>query len=198
MKTRFAVVSFCAAISLSSPLLADEGEAQAETQTAEPSDPSDSTAAGAGAPSSVAETEVHRVEERRRAAEEEGNPLAADRLRNAVERWKRVARVWLEVAQAAKAAAELEAQTTELVIQTRRARTLVEQTEARRARALGELRKLGVDAIAQSADPGPVTPASAARATDAAPAPAADGPPAPATPAPATPAPPRSPSDPNR
>ena len=80
----------------------------------------------------------------------EGEQLAADRYADAASRWKRVAAALEKATQIAKEAARLEQSTTQLQDQTRRARTLVEQTEARRARALGELRRMGIEAVPTS------------------------------------------------
>ena len=107
-------------------------------------------------PRQIAQQRAERAKLEEKRAEEAGDHLAAERLADVVERWTRVASAWLEAARRAQQAAEIEEQTLALETQTRRARTLVEQTEARRARALGELRRLGVEPVTPTApDPQP-------------------------------------------
>lgn len=81
------------------------------------------------------------------AANKRGDSLAAQRWNDVVERWKRVAVLLERAAEVARQATQIEEHTSELKTQARRARNLVEQTEIRRARALGELRRLGVEPV---------------------------------------------------
>jgi hypothetical protein len=109
----------------------------------------------------LAKKEAADAEQRRQKATNEGEHLVADRFADAVVRWNRVAELWLKAAKLAQQAALLEQETLKLETKARQARTLVEQTEARRARALGELRRLDVHPVAPTKQP--ITPDSATK-----------------------------------
>lgn len=137
----FAYGLFCASTAFAEENMATTDQASAQTQAPPTRDKTPSQAANMH---NARATKLHQQ------AKDAGDQLAANRYADAAKRWTRAAAALEKAAQAAKEAASLERETTRLQEQTRNARTLVEQTEARRARALGELRRLGVEAISTS------------------------------------------------
>lgn len=77
-------------------------------------------------------------------AAKSGSRLAEERYADTALRFRKAASILERAAQAEATAAELERKTVELETQARRARTLVEQTETRRARAQARLQELGL------------------------------------------------------
>lgn len=77
-------------------------------------------------------------------AKKAGKSLAAERLEKAAATWEKVARHQEGAAKLEEDAAQIERKTLDLKSQARRARSLVEQTETRRSRAVARLRELGL------------------------------------------------------
>ncbi len=92
---------------------------------------------------------------RRRASEanKSGKKLVADRLEKVATIWDKVARHQEQAAKLEREAAEIERETLKLNSKARRAHSLVEQTETRRARALARLRELGLRETPEGAQP---------------------------------------------
>jgi len=88
--------------------------------------------------------QVKASEARQKKAQADGDTASAQRWADVVQRYRRIAALAQQAASLAQQATAIEEQTAELNTQTRRARNLLEQTEVRRARALGELQRLGI------------------------------------------------------
>ncbi len=84
--------------------------------------------------------------ERQAEAERAGNIAVARRLEALAAQWARVKEARIQATKREAAATQLEEENLELEARVARAVTLVEQTEARRARALARLRELDLDA----------------------------------------------------
>lgn len=97
-------------------------------------------------PDASAAQEVAQAKERQAEAARNGDTDRARRLEALASQWERVRKARIQAAKLETAATRLEKKNLELEAQAARAITLVEQTEARRARALARLRKLGLDA----------------------------------------------------
>lgn len=106
---------------------------------AENSPPARSGIVGARAESRAKDTEKQATE-----AESQGKALIAKRLLALSQIWRRVAEAERQAAEVERKVRELESKSLTLQDQSRRAAALIEQTEARRARALGRLQQLGL------------------------------------------------------
>lgn len=91
-----------------------------------------------------AREQASRAQKRAESARTDGKRLVAARYAQAQKMWLQVAATLERAATLEKQAAQLESETTELEARSRRAATLVEQTEARRARAWARLKELGL------------------------------------------------------
>jgi hypothetical protein len=96
------------------------------------------------APGAAAQKNAEDAGERAAEAAKSGKTLVAKRLKKLAGIWKRVAAAQEKAAKLEEEAAAIERQTLELKSKARKAHSLVEQTENRRARALARLRKLGL------------------------------------------------------
>lgn len=96
-------------------------------------------------------------------AKKAGQGLVAERLEAAATIWDKVAAHQEKAAKLEADAAKIERKTLEIKSQARRAHSLVEQTETRRARAIARLRELGLSESPEtpSAAPPPATPPGA-------------------------------------
>ncbi len=104
------------------------------------------------------------ADERSKQAEAARKPLVAERLKDLSRLWKRVAEEEKRAAEQEKLAAELEEKTLDLESKARRASSLLEQTEARRARALARLQQLGIEVPLEKSSAKPESTASEAPA----------------------------------
>lgn len=98
-------------------------------------------------PSSVGRTARAKAKDARARASEadgSGQELVAKRLEKVATIWEKVARHQERAAKLEEEAAKIERETLDLKSKARRAHSLVEQTETRRARALARLRDLGL------------------------------------------------------
>jgi hypothetical protein len=96
---------------------------------------------------------------RAKAARQSDKPLVADRYENLHSIWLKVAEAMRKAVEFEKKAALLENQTSEIESKSRKAVIVLEQTEARRARAVARLEQLGLI-------PAPPQPSAATEATD--------------------------------
>ena len=158
----------------STPPAADEKStppaAKEKLQSAPPSAESESAPSRVKASRDAggqAQSEADQASDRENKSRTGGHTLIADRLAALAKMWLRVA-----VAQRKAAALELQAdalerETIELEAQARRGASLVEQTDARRARALGRLQELGLVEELEKTTP-PPAPADPAATTEGA------------------------------
>src|SRR5690606_6974887 len=138
------------------PAVVASGEKSQATPTV-PTDAGSETSADAGGQAKAEADQASVRESKSRAA---GQSVIADRL-------AALAKLWLRAAVATRKAAELELQadtiereTLELEAQARRGASLVEQTEARRSRALGRLKELGLEEEMKEPVPAPAASTS--------------------------------------
>lgn len=137
------------------PLLADEEKtgSRASSQKRAPSE----AKARRTPPGHAARSKAQNARQRAQEAKKSGKTLVAERLEKAASTWEKVARHQEEAAKLEEDAAQIEKKTLDLKAQARRAHSLVEQTETRRARAVARLRELGqsdLPSSPQSANPG--------------------------------------------
>lgn len=90
---------------------------------------------------------------RRASAEADGKDHLAARLTALVEQWKRLALALVDASNAEAEASAVEQESLALEESASRAEALLEQTEARRARALGRMRELGLSPPVPEAAP---------------------------------------------
>lgn len=114
-------------------------------------------------PSQFAQKKAKDLRSRAAKAKKAGQGLVAERLEAAAALWDKVAAHQEKAAKLEGDAAKIERKTLELKSQARRAHSLVEQTETRRARAVARLRELGLSESPEtpSAAPPPATPPGA-------------------------------------
>lgn len=90
---------------------------------------------------------------RARKAKEAGEQRVAERLEKVALIWEKVADHQEKAAKLEEDAAQIERRILDIKSQARRAHSLVEQTETRRARALARLRELGMSDVPASTNP---------------------------------------------
>gem|GEM_PF-2729300 len=106
-----------------------------------------------GARAAAAATDATKRSEARSKA---GKKVLAERLKSLASIWTRVSETQKKAVALEKKANRLEAKALELEAQSRQARSLVEQTETRKARALAKLREMGIN---EAGEPLPVVKA---------------------------------------
>lgn len=119
---------------------ADDGKPPKAERTS--SNESEETSSSAGA---RARARARETERRAKEAGKSGDELVAERLLKVATIWEKIARHQEKAAKLEAEAAKIERETLELKSKAKRAHSLVEQTETRRARALSRLRELGLD-----------------------------------------------------
>lgn len=117
----------------------------------------------AAEPASGLEARLESAQSRQAQAEKDGKTALARRLSALVARLERVIDALEKAAALEKEVETLEAKRLEVETKTSRAITLVEQTDARRARTLAKLQALGIEPKGESS----VAPASAVPASGA-------------------------------
>lgn len=122
-------------------------------------------------PGQSAREKAKHAQTRAREAKKAGKQLVAERLENAARIWEKVASHQEKAAKLEEDAANIERKTLDIKSQARRAHSLVEQTETRRARAVARLRELGL-----SVEPPPTQPEGTSDAKGSKPAESKAGP----------------------
>lgn len=135
-----------ALLTLVTVILFSQGLSAADTPTATGSSGDKAEGApGQSAPGQLAREQADEAESRAKQASSAKKTLVAARLTDLAQLWRRVAEEETKAAALEKAASELERETLELESKARRAASLLEQTEARRARAAARLSQLGLE-----------------------------------------------------
>jgi hypothetical protein len=92
-----------------------------------------------------AEAKAKDADEKKKQAESKGKTLVAGRLFDLAAIWRKVAAAEVRAAEVEEKSRQVEEATLEIQARWKRAKALIEQTEARRSRAFARLQKLGLD-----------------------------------------------------
>lgn len=131
---------------IAGPTFAQEKPQSTPSETPKKADaePTSSEAPPSRSPSQFARQKAKDLRTRAAKVKKAGQHLVAERLEGAAAIWDKVAAHQESAAKLEADAAQIERKTLEIKSQARRAHSLVEQTETRRARALARLRELGL------------------------------------------------------